>query len=304
MRNKRGFTLIELSIVLLIIAVIVGSALKSSVSRLGFAQTHQTEKKLERIQESLAVYYAVNGALPCPALPTLAANDASFGNIDCTNTYKDSDDGDAIKDFYVGTVPISALNLSDEFAFDAWGHRFTYIVDGTFVSEDSFDATTSNAGGLLTITGPDISGSSNTYTDNAIYVLISYGDNGHGAWPENGGTSRIDTSSTDVDELINADDPDTKPFPLGKVFVQAPTTATFDDMVRYRTKWQLAYDAGRQIFSENPFINICREARLVLEPTNILITGPLPQVGPVGCDTTECNIRQLLLAEAVYDRCN
>ena len=296
---QRAFTLIELSIVLAIIAVIAGTALMSGQDRMGFAQTRQTSKKLDKIEEALAAYLKLNGDLPCPADGSLAEDDAAFGDADCVTGRIDIADPDIL----IGSVPVNALNLSDEFAFDGWDRRITYVLDASFINVRGF--ATTNAG---TLTVQDAA--TNNRTTQAVTVLISHGANGHGAWPKNGGATRVDASSADAGEIENANDVTNNPSFIDpaftdKVFTQAPLTSTFDDMVRYRLKWQLVRDAGGVLDSD-----VCHDAKRTLMPLNDTPGAGLPNEGPVGCQdedaggyNAECWAREIRLAEAVAEKC-
>ncbi|MBN8531987.1 MAG: prepilin-type N-terminal cleavage/methylation domain-containing protein, partial [Alphaproteobacteria bacterium] len=52
-RNLAGFTLVELSIVLVIIALIAGAAITAGTTRLKTAKLNQTNLKLDKIEEAL-----------------------------------------------------------------------------------------------------------------------------------------------------------------------------------------------------------------------------------------------------------
>jgi prepilin-type N-terminal cleavage/methylation domain-containing protein len=73
-----GFTLIELSVVLLIIALIAGSGVVVGKSALESAQLASTYNRLNTIETALLAFRQ-NGRLPCPADGTLAASSSNFG---------------------------------------------------------------------------------------------------------------------------------------------------------------------------------------------------------------------------------
>jgi len=77
--QSRGFTILEISIVLTIIAmVVVGSATLFS-SSLQQRQWENTESKLKNIQKALLDFRRTNNRLPCPADVTLGLTDPNFG---------------------------------------------------------------------------------------------------------------------------------------------------------------------------------------------------------------------------------
>ena len=68
MRNRRvaGFTLLELTIVLVIVAIITGMGLISTLGVLESARRAATENKLNEIEKALMAFRVANGRLPCP----------------------------------------------------------------------------------------------------------------------------------------------------------------------------------------------------------------------------------------------
>jgi prepilin-type N-terminal cleavage/methylation domain-containing protein len=318
-RFSSGFTLVELSIVLLIIAVIAGSALQSGQSRMGFANQYQTEEKLDRIEKALAAFVAINGRLPCPADGTLAANSATLGAENCTaSTFVDI--AATTLDMYVGGIPFTALGLPRDFAYDGWDRKFTYAVESPFINAVNFADGTNFPNGTLTVRTGNAIGQNRVA--GAIYIVASHGPNGHGAWNKTAGASRINTGSTDTDEGHNADNPAVNARLTDKTFVQSFRTSAFDDVLRFRTKWLLETEAG-SIFTGNR-ANVCDIALRIVQPisdiaaTTTSVNQPL--MGPIGCQVDNsaeinsngtrwtsynnaCMVRERLLAEAVLQRC-
>jgi prepilin-type N-terminal cleavage/methylation domain-containing protein len=144
-----------------------------------------------------------------------------------------------------GMVPTAALGLPDAYAFDGWGHRIEYAVSTPGTGYNAFSTiTASDSTTRLTVN--DASG--NARTTNAMYVLLSAGPNGYGAFPRIGGSTRIQTGGVNVNEQNNCDCNNTGPggaiaaTTFDGVFVQKlptqdPTTPNhtndFDDIVVY-----------------------------------------------------------------------
>lgn len=74
-----GFTLLELSIVLVILAVVIGGGLAIFTSSLQKSQQLETEAKLAVIQKMLFNYRVAFNRLPCPADVFLPITDNNFG---------------------------------------------------------------------------------------------------------------------------------------------------------------------------------------------------------------------------------
>lgn len=268
--SKKGFTLVELSIVLVIIAILAGMGLTASISTLNFAKRKQTEAKLDTVEKAIAGFVAVNGRLPCPANASLNINDANFGLEYCTGNHSatvtlptgvtnEGSDNTVI----AGAIPYVELALPLEFVTDGWDNRFTYIITrGMAGTGATYGTPTTPArfrgmsDGLITI--EDSTGANRTNV--AAFALISHGPNGFGAWPKFGGTQL--GASSDLDEIENTHVGGT----WNAIFVQKDFTETFDDIVRYKRKFQLDY---RHTAMTNEYA--CDAADTVLESTSTTI---------------------------------
>ncbi len=131
--KKNGFSLIELSIVILIISTVSVAALTIFSKKNIAEKNRETRAKLETIAEALKIYYKRNAILPCPALLTPAPDTAGFGAEDapmgCLSTVNVTDNGAQI---VYGAVPILSLGLPPEYLFDSWGNRIVYVLDRRF----------------------------------------------------------------------------------------------------------------------------------------------------------------------------
>jgi prepilin-type N-terminal cleavage/methylation domain-containing protein len=128
-RPHAGFSLTELAVVLVIVALLIGGMLLPLTTQYDLRYVAETQKTLSNIREALLGYAAANGRLPCPASAAsngvesfAAGGDASNGN--CSN-------------FYDGFLPAVTLGISptdqNGYALDAWSQRIRYAVytDGT-----------------------------------------------------------------------------------------------------------------------------------------------------------------------------
>jgi prepilin-type N-terminal cleavage/methylation domain-containing protein len=123
-RLSRGFTLLEMAIVLLIVALLLGGLLPTVSGRIEQQRTSEVRKQLDEIQQAVIGYAIANGRLPCPASSSssgaesfAAGGGAANGN--CSN-------------FYDGYVPAATLGLaatdSQGYADDPWNNRIHYAV--------------------------------------------------------------------------------------------------------------------------------------------------------------------------------
>ncbi len=247
---ERAFTLLEMSVVLLIISVIVGGGIAVMNNSINQRMYNETVTKMETIQTALSQYRNAFGRIPCPAgisfsigkttAPTFGTEVGTAGDGLCAGASQIA--GNVV----AGAVPVKSLQLPDDFAFDGWGRRIYYVADRRFTTSNAFttypvsDITTGEIQ-VLDATGGIIEG-------RAIQLLLSHGKDGHGAWNRQG-ASRINAASTNANQWsncsCNATLVATPVFDAN--FVQAPipldgssTTTTFDDMVLFNTRRTLA----------------------------------------------------------------
>ncbi len=101
-----------------------------------------------------------------------------------------------------GTVPTKTLGLPDEYGFDGYGRRIMYVVDNRATGVQScHDMQQQSRIGNINILGA----STDTFAaDRTSWALVSYGSDGHGAFPLQGGSLRFNTYSTNADQAMNA----------------------------------------------------------------------------------------------------
>jgi type II secretory pathway pseudopilin PulG len=184
-----AFTLLELSIVVLILSLMLSGILAYLAQDTRNANLVEMKKKMDAIEFALISYSKRSDTrrLPCPANPELALEHADFGFSaapSCkTGAPRALSDDYADTVVAMGTVPVRTLGLPDSFAFDPWGNRYTYIV--------SIDAVQSNA----FITNPVSSSATDDLNvvdvvidtvGNYTAAIISHGENGFGAFTRSG----------------------------------------------------------------------------------------------------------------------
>ncbi len=246
-----GFSLLEMSIVLIIIATLVGGGVAFFTASVDKQQRDITLQRMAAIQKALLDYRRAFQELPCPADGSALLTQAPFGRSvvghtvagDCLDTGHATTYGDG--NIWGGAVPVRMLKLPDEYAFDGWGRRFMYYVDGEVTMDFGFtNSTVSDATGDFTIED----GEGTEIVGNALYVLVSHGPNGHGALTRLG-TSRVNVGSTNDDEYENCNCgiAGTDNGSFDGAFVQKPyavddladPTDIFDDIVVYGTRNQM-----------------------------------------------------------------
>ncbi len=138
--QKRGFSLLELSVVLGIIALIAGAGISMASGAMKAADRITTQERLNTIKLALDSYGKTYGYLPCPFDRALATSSASFGvenrsgahNCGATNGTSFINNAGLV--ITTGGIPVRTLGLPDNYASDAWGNKFTYVVGNNTIS--------------------------------------------------------------------------------------------------------------------------------------------------------------------------
>lgn len=133
----RGFSLVELAMVLFIVGLLMLSLMSTLSSQIEQRNIEDTRRRLEQARELVLSFLIINGRLPCPARSTSAgaeARDAATGN--CTSG--------GVEDYYGGTLaggatggllPAQTIGFqqvdSSGFAVDAWQNKIRYAVTKT-----------------------------------------------------------------------------------------------------------------------------------------------------------------------------
>lgn len=225
-QTQRGFTLIELSIALVIIGLLMSMFLSYGTAQLSASRILSTKQKQEAIKLGLISFISRNHRLPCPALANLNQGASGYGveATGCSGTVA------------TGILPWSSLGLTESSASDAYHNRFTYQV--SVAATTTTDQTVSGMVGVSTThtTSPTIAGNAptgnqsnncsigNTNPCAAVAVIVSHGQNGSGAFTNSGNQNALPTGT---DELENTDNDEAF---VVKEFSDTSTNA-FDDIV-------------------------------------------------------------------------
>ena len=221
----RGFTLIELAVVIGIVALLLGALLVPLATQIQGRNIKETRESLAEIKEALTGFAMTQGRLPCP--DTDAGPDG-LENDPCGVLPQSSE----------GFLPYLDLGVP---ATDAWGHVFRYAVTSEFTKPtipgapplggqlDLGDSLFANI--LVNTRGddPGVGGGGETkepipLTTRSPAVVLSVGPNGFGGtWLDSAGTLPATTAATD--ERSNVDSTPAN-FPIPPI-VASPPWRTF-----------------------------------------------------------------------------
>ena len=249
-----GFTLLELSVVVLVVTLLIGGLLVPLSTQVEQRNISDTQHRLAQIQDALIGFAIAHGRFPCPATvssppqPTdLGVESPSTGTGICTHPI----------DGYVPGTTLGLTNIDSQgFAVDAWGsqqNRIRYSITNATVNSVPNAFTIPN--GMRSAGIPALGNSASTYlyvcvsatgttasacsaivppTDDpnalsrgdAVFVLYSLG--------KNAGTS----GGTSADEALNVKSTtNTTPVFVSRT-VSGQTGAEFDDVML----WDSRYD--------------------------------------------------------------
>lgn len=151
MKRARGFTLVELAVVLAIVGFLMASAMFVLSAQMEQRNFEETRRRLEQAREYVLAYAMANGRLPCPATAVsngaeaIAAAAASGTGGTCTLNYN-------------GFLPAATIGFaptgSDGRAIDGWGNPIRYAVSKT--SEPHFTGNVALKANWSTVAPADI----------------------------------------------------------------------------------------------------------------------------------------------------
>lgn len=223
-RTARGFTLVEIAVVLFIVAVLVAMAAAITRGVTAAQKRSLTATRIAGVDAALLQFVAQQKRLPCPANGTLALSAPTAGEEVCPAASQAN-----------GVVPWKTLGLTEVEATDGWDRRLTYRVDPNLALASGMDMSWCDPAGteagatprpcntacvstslgsctpptaFLLNKGLRVQNTAATVLMNpgvttphtgAAYVVISHGESGGGGYMAVGGTLAA-SATTDGDE--------------------------------------------------------------------------------------------------------
>lgn len=199
-----GFTLTEMAVVLVIVALLVGGMLVPLAARQDIRNVTQTEETLRNIHEALLGFAASRGRLPCPATATSQGRESFAAGGGETNGQ--------CANFFDGFLPAADLGIRPTdnagFAIDAWGRRIHYAIPNATINGTANALTRTDGMRMATMgsvanatmlsvcaTATGITAgqcaTSARLTSNAPAVIFSLGKNGAGSGTDEQANSAV-----------------------------------------------------------------------------------------------------------------
>jgi prepilin-type N-terminal cleavage/methylation domain-containing protein len=208
----RGFSLVELAVVLVIVGLLIGGLMTPISMQLEQQRANDTRRTLELARTALEGFALRNGYLPCPA-------------VSAANGLEDRGGSSCRAGKRAGFLPWATLGVPRA---DGWGHLLRYSVTPAFAdSQQLFGLGTPRD---ITIGTRDARGNlvAASGINDVPAVVLSHGRNGWGATSEQG-IAAAATDSGNQDERTNAS--------AAIAFIDRPPSAPgapggqFDDLV-------------------------------------------------------------------------
>ena len=219
---QRGFSLIELAVVLVIVGILVGGLVGTLGSRIDTSRQVETKQSLEDIRTALYGFAMSQTPvrLPCPDNNNDGLEDLTAGQCDVLTT--------------LGNLPWVTLGLQRG---DAWGSTYSYWVADAFSNAAGFNLTTGSAG----VAQIDDSVGGNTISNNVVAVIFSHGKNQYGSiGVDNVARPAVPVAAAYNDERENQDIDAVAPVLfIDRAVTEENAPVLFDDMLLWISEYEI-----------------------------------------------------------------
>ncbi len=243
-KKQSGFTLIELSLVMILMGIFTVTVIKAYKIYDEKRKYETTDLRLSSVEQAINDFVSINGRLPCAAPRGVDRSSVTYGREeDCTvapvgtaltaGVSLPLPDGSPAPpvNVRIGMLPTRTLGISDVYMQDSYGASLVYAVTEPLAIKASY----SGGGGAIDVL--DNTGASRlSAVGYAQYVMVSPGEADFGAYSYSGTL----VSACDADRLEgeNCDD--------DAIFVEADLARTvnksnfFDDKIIYKRRLPVA----------------------------------------------------------------
>lgn len=217
MNRQSGFTLIELSIVIMIMGVLLAGFLKLMSVQIMEQKQEVMALTYDTVQEGLRAFIFTDpdptdlddtdthGRYPCPASPIASPDSADYGTElrnEAGQCVAESGvivvPGTDSRPVYIGSLPFRTMQISSSHAIDVHGNRLSYAVSGDLALENALlESSPVGAITLQRASGPD--------DDRVHFAIVSHGDDGAGSYTKQGVLNGISCQTGKTADSENCD---------------------------------------------------------------------------------------------------
>ena len=242
--RSAGFTLVEMAVVVTLIGILMAFGLSAANSWMQGTQRIVSKDHLAASRDALIAYFTVNHQFPCPDNGGAVVRDGveDRAGVACATNF--------------GTLPYLTLGIARELALDGYGNYLSYRLDvvNNWHRSATFPVGACPAAppaSLMVYSAPAVAETA-AAPNAAIFVLISHGPNGFGAWNQGVNNASRNALPAGAEELGNTQAAPTAPAGY-RDYVYSDTAANpFDDFERHLTFLEL-----QGVFIKIPRANIC-----------------------------------------------
>ena len=265
---KNAFTILELAVVIIIIAILIFTTINYSNTISVNAKNRITKDKLKIIYLALGQYLTNNKKLPCPISLSISKTEVMSQPL----TGNTCAGGICQTNRCYGGVPVRDLDLSAELSEDGFGNKIFYMVNQQYITTNNFGNYTIDKNANFII-NEQIQIASRQITPEAIVVLSSSGANQAYSYRSKNhlnacAGATINCNYTNITSTViertnsiistpgNTNYPDT-------IFINDYTNPSFDDIILYKTEEDFSLDFNQF------YLQKCSSTSHPIECTNL-----------------------------------